>query len=197
MICQCRPSKGDQAGCGDGCLNRLLNIECNQELCPCGASCSNQRFQKQKYVAMEIIECGKKGYGLRIMENARKDTFLIEYVGEVLDKRVRAAREQDYIRQGREHLYFMSLSRTQTIDASLKGNFGRFINHSCEPNCKTEKWMVDGEICIGVFAITDLEKGEEITIDYNYVFARGLCVQKCECGHGKCRGYIGLKGRGP
>ena len=28
------------------------------------------------------------------------------------------------------------------IDAGPKGNLARFMNHSCEPNCETQKWQV-------------------------------------------------------
>jgi hypothetical protein len=35
----------------------------------------------------------------------------------------------------------------------LQGNYGRFINHSCQPNCETQKWMVRGELAIGFFTI--------------------------------------------
>lgn len=30
----------------------------------------------------------------------------------------------------------------QVIDACAKGNLGRFINHSCDPNCRTEKVLL-------------------------------------------------------
>ncbi|MQL70560.1 hypothetical protein Taro_002870 [Colocasia esculenta] len=77
------------------------------------------------------------------------------------------------------------------IDACAKGNLGRFINHSCEPNCRTEKWMVNGEVCIGLFAIRDIKMGEEVTFDYNYVRVFGAAAKRCVCGSAECRGYIG------
>ncbi len=46
----------------------------------------------------------------------------------------------------------MKLSSKEIIDPTEKGNIARFINHSCDPNCWTEKWNVLGEVEIGIFA---------------------------------------------
>ncbi|MCD7447381.1 hypothetical protein HAX54_028453 [Datura stramonium] len=51
--------------------------------------------------------------------------------------------------------------------------------------------MVNGEVCIGLFALRDIKKGEEVTFDYNYVRVFGAAVKKCVCGSPHCRGYIG------
>ncbi|BBN20370.1 protein MpASHH3 [Marchantia polymorpha subsp. ruderalis] len=197
MVCQCTPPEDGGVGCGDNCLNRVLNIECVQEHCPCGEACSNQQFQKRMYAPVATFRCGKKGFGLKVLKYTPKDSFLIEYVGEVLDVGAFEERQQDYARNGQKHFYFMTLSSTEVIDACSKGNFGRFINHSCEPNCKTEKWMVNGEVCIGLFAIRDIAEGEEVTFDYNYVRVRGASAKKCECGSSQCRGFIGADSETP
>ena len=47
----------------------------------------------------------------------------------------------------------MRISSKEMIDPTYKGNMARFINHSCAPNCITEKWHVLGEICVGIFSI--------------------------------------------
>lgn len=191
MVCHCKPPSNGKLGCGDECLNRMLNIECVQGTCPCGDLCSNQQFQKRKYANMQWLRCGKKGYGLQVLEDVSKGGFIIEYVGEVLDMPAYKARQRDYASQGHKHFYFMTLNGSEVIDACAKGNLGRFINHSCDPNCRTEKWMVNGEICIGLFAVRDIKKGEEVTFDYNYVRVFGAAAKKCVCGSPQCRGYIG------
>ncbi|XP_062223102.1 uncharacterized protein LOC133921983 isoform X2 [Phragmites australis] len=191
MVCNCKPPQDGRMGCRDGCLNRMLNIECVKRTCPCGEQCSNQQFQRRNYAKLRWFQSGKKGYGLQLKEDVSEGRFLIEYVGEVLDITSYESRQRYYASKGQKHFYFMALNGGEVIDAYTKGNLGRFINHSCSPNCRTEKWMVNGEVCIGIFAMRNIKKGEELTFDYNYVRVSGAAPQKCFCGTAKCRGYIG------
>ncbi|KAL2497169.1 histone methyltransferase [Abeliophyllum distichum] len=191
MVCHCKTPSDGRRGCEDKCLNRMLNIECIQGTCPCGELCSNQQFQKHKYAKLKWFRCGKKGYGLQVVEDITEGQFLIEYVGEVLDMNAYEMRQREYALEGHKHFYFMTLNGSEVIDACAKGNLGRFINHSCDPNCRTEKWMVNGEVCVGLFALRDIKKGDELTFDYNYVRVFGAAAKKCVCGSPNCRGYIG------
>ncbi len=67
-----------------------------------------------------------------------------------------------------------------------QGNNARFINHSCDPNCETQKWLVRGELAIGLFALKDMPKGEELTFDYNFE-RYGDKPMRCYCGTKACR----------
>ena len=71
--------------------------------------------------------------------NLCSDTFIMEYVGEVLDHRQFRKRARKYASDDVQHFYFMALSSEYFIDASSKGNISRFINHSCDPNAETQK----------------------------------------------------------
>jgi len=66
-------------------------------------------------------------------------TFIMEYVGEVLDYRAFKSRTRRYARENHEHHYFMALSADEVIDAAKKGNVSRFMNHCCDPNAETQK----------------------------------------------------------
>ena len=92
----------------------------------------------------------------------------MEYVGEVLTRAAFLKRTRKYADQGNPHFYFMSLGAAELIDATLKGNVSRFMNHSCNPNCETQKWVVNGYLRIGIFATRDIPAGTELTFDYKF-----------------------------
>lgn len=45
---------------------------------------------------------------------------------------------------------------------------GRFVNHSCEPNCEMQKWSVNGLFRMALFALRDIGADEELGYDYNF-----------------------------
>lgn len=71
-------------------------------------------------------------------------------------------------------------------------NSARFINHSCAPNLKAQKWVVGGYTRIGMFALRDIAAGEELTFDYQFQ-AVGESQRECCCGAATCRRLLGAK----
>lgn len=56
---------------------------------------------------------------------------------------------------------------SQFIDATKKGGKGRFLNHSCNPNCVVAKWTIGKKARMGIFAKRDIKANEELTFNYN------------------------------
>ena len=67
----------------------------------------------------------------------------------------------------------------------MKGGMARFINHSCEPNCVTEKWVVGAELRVGIFAKELIHAGTELCYHYRLDWNRGAKV-KCVSYYRKC-----------
>ncbi|XP_022240262.1 histone-lysine N-methyltransferase SETD2-like isoform X2 [Limulus polyphemus] len=193
MICDCSLTKEEKqkgaVGCGEDCLNRLLMIECGSR-CPLGESCTNKRFQQKRYIKTEPLKTEMKGWGLRSVEDVPSGSFVMEYVGEVLNPQQFKQRVKQYASDKNTHYYFMALKNDEIIDATTRGNISRFINHSCDPNCETQKWTVNGELRIGFFTRRAVKANEELTFDYQFQ-RYGKEAQKCFCGADQCRGFIG------
>lgn len=184
-MCEC----DNQSRCtDDSCFNRMLYIECYASLCPCGTKCANRRFQTGRSVRTEKFDAGKKGWGLRPLDQIPSGAFIGEYVGEVISPDMVADRKIEYKEKGHTHHFFMNLSPTEIIDATAMGSITRFINHSCEPNCELQKWTVNGEFRLGFFTTRPVDALEEVTFDYQY--ERGDIEQECFCGSEMCRGLI-------
>ena len=53
------------------------------------------------------------------------------------------------------------------VDATEYGGLARFINHSCKPNARVDKWIVGRQLRLGIFADRQILPDEEITFDYS------------------------------
>ncbi|EZA60650.1 putative histone-lysine N-methyltransferase NSD2 [Ooceraea biroi] len=192
VACECDPNWDNPCAPGTDCLNRILLVECSPGICPAGPKCMNQSFVLRQYPEMKPFHTVGRGWGLRTLEDIKAGQFVIEYVGEVIDEAEYKCRLHRKKELKNENFYFLTIDNNRTIDAEPKGNLSRFMNHSCAPNCETQKWTVNGDTRIGLFALRDIESGEELTFNYNLA-SDGETRKPCLCGAPNCSGFIGLK----
>ncbi|ONM21455.1 Histone-lysine N-methyltransferase ASHH3 [Zea mays] len=152
-----------------GKFPNFMLFSCCSSQCECDDTCTNKSFQHRPLKKTKLIKTEKCGHGLVAEDEIKKGEFVIEYVGEVIDDRTCENRLWTMKRLLDTDFYLCEVSSNMVIDATNKGNRSRFINHSCEPNTAMQKWTVDGETRVGIFALRDIKIGEELTYDYKYV----------------------------
>ncbi|XP_068931997.1 histone-lysine N-methyltransferase NSD3 isoform X1 [Petaurus breviceps papuanus] len=190
--CNCKPADENPCGLESECLNRMLQYECHPQVCPAGDRCQNQCFTKRLYPDAEVIKTERRGWGLRTKRSIKKGEFVNEYVGELIDEeecrlRIKRAHENSIT-----NFYMLTVTKDRIIDAGPKGNYSRFMNHSCNPNCETQKWTVNGDVRVGLFALCDIPAGVELTFNYN-LDCLGNGRTECHCGADNCSGFLGVR----
>lgn len=94
---------------------------------------------------------------------------LQEYVGEMISKEEGERRGALY--ELKRHSFLFKLNDQYDIDATRMGNELRFVNSSDDehpPNTYIKYLMVNGDHRIGLYALRDLQAGEELLFDYAY-----------------------------
>lgn len=125
--CLCAPT----SGCGERCINRIMQIICNRRTCPCGDTCTNQSLGKRPAPPLEVVDVGARGFGLRTPVAIKKGSFLGEYCGELIDIPEAARRVREYYIHTKNY-YFLDYDAPagEVLDAGLRGSRIRFVNHS-------------------------------------------------------------------
>lgn len=130
---------------------------------------------------------GKGGFARKRIP---KGTRIIEYKGQRVDE-AESDRRYDDDAMEVHHTFLFGLENGMCIDAGVRGNDARFINHSCDPNCEA----IEEDDRIFIEAMRDIERGEELTYDYAYeregrMRPEWRKLYACHCGAKKCRGMI-------
>jgi hypothetical protein len=130
------------------------------------------------------------GRGVFAARAIRKGETIIEYRGRrtTWDEASEAAGDDD----DPYHTFLFSLDDDRVIDAGVRGNAARFINHSCAPNCET---FENDEGRVYIAARRRIAPGEELSYDYRLevdgkVGPRLRRAYACHCGAPRCRGTM-------
>lgn len=152
------------------------------------------------------------------MEAIPYGAFVCEYAGEVIGleearrrQLAQGPKDMNYIIAVREHAG-PGKARETFVDPFARGNVGRFINHSCQPNLFMVPVRVHSMVPrLALFAARDIVPDEELTFDYsgrynnqpnsNHLLQQesdpaesvdSLQRKPCYCGAPNCAGYLPL-----
>ncbi|XP_065909029.1 histone-lysine N-methyltransferase SETMAR-like [Dysidea avara] len=168
--------------------------ECNS-WCACGADCKTRGTQRGDHPALQVYQTDKKGYGVRTTRDLLKGEFVCEYVGELIPlsnakNKLSTLPPADpcFVLIYKEHFGTVKTLCT-CIDATVKGNTARFINHSCDPNLVMLPVRSDSivpRLCL--FTLRAVTMGTELCFSYGDTLAGS--GKPCYCGSETCKGYL-------
>ncbi|GBG74473.1 hypothetical protein CBR_g18883 [Chara braunii] len=141
------------------------------------------RKKKLKFQRSKIHE-----WGLVALEPIEAGDLVIEYVGELIRRKVSDFREKKYEAMGIGSSYLFRIDDDYVVDATKHGGLARFINHCCEPNCLTKIISVEGQKKIVIYSKRAIAPGEELTYDYKFPIEENKIP--CFCGADRCRGSL-------
>jgi len=134
------------------------------------------------------------GFGLFARRPIPKGTRLLEYKGELINADQADGRYPEV--DTPPHTFLFDAEDNMYIDGGVGGNWSRFINHSCKPNCEA---VQEGRR-IFIETTRAIRPGEELYYDYCITLdephnARAKKKWICKCGAPNCRGHmLGKKG---
>jgi hypothetical protein len=178
-ICGCpRPRRGENACCDDRCVNRALDIECESANCENpGGRCANRAMQStnadRPRTHQQHTELGLQGLIL-------KDSVV---AGELITEL-----KSPYLSRGEVKTLLCTPGTrkrsknmmTVTLDLHVDNHEARVINHSCMPTARAVVHHLHGGatllvLRVGVYAIRDMKRGTEVTIDKQFTGHARIC----------------------
>ena len=115
--------------------------------------------------------------GVYAAKPIRKGMRIVEYVGPRI-----SPDEADRLYSDAQRTYLYGLEDGKTVIDGV--GLAAYVNHSCNPNCEVDE-VKDR---VWLFALRDIQPGEELVWDYNLY--DDDTPAPCHCGSPKCRGTM-------
>jgi len=148
---------------------------CTQGTCSCSsANCDNRALDSNKetveedLIPLKIPVCvyyvhPKVGFGLRSIGRIPSNTTVFEYAGEL------TKHKEDVEEGADDYIYKLRYKGFELmLDANSVGNVARFVNHSCDPNLRTEYQMFGSSTLphLAFVSLREIQAGEQLTVYY-------------------------------
>ncbi|KAF9220528.1 SET domain-containing protein [Gyrodon lividus] len=158
-------------------------FECNQ-FCSCDDDCPNRVVQHGRRLPVHIVKTMHKGWGVSAgAKKIPRGSYVGIYAGELLTEQEGEERGRYYDIYGRTYLFSVDFHHLKTgmqdpddwdniyvVDAYHAGNFTRFLNHSCDPNCSIYACYINEadveKPLLVVFTTRDVDPWEELCFSY-------------------------------
>ncbi|KAK3176356.1 hypothetical protein OEA41_007679 [Lepraria neglecta] len=232
--CTCRKDNGRQIGCeylACECLEDSATTKDGKKVFPYSARKIDPGCLRPFYLqgGFHVFECNEKcncmSNCLRCKVDLKTGQFIDTYRGEVITHE-EAERRGNKRHSDDQENYFFSMDRWEdgsegyVCDGMFMGGPTRFINHSCDPNCRQMTVSYNhADINIydlAFFATEPIPAGTELTFDYSASVdeiddadedveqsrvitekkadelekKKGYRPSRCLCGADNCRGYF-------
>ncbi|THH28652.1 hypothetical protein EUX98_g5534 [Antrodiella citrinella] len=160
--------------------NLIPIFECNAA-CNCEDNCQNRVVQHGRQVAVDIKKTYDKGWGIFATKPIPAMSFVGIYAGEYLTDSEGEMRGSIYNHFDRSYLFdidFWYLKKggednddvKYCVDAYHAGNFTRYLNHSCDPNCVINPVYINeanpDKALLTIFTQKNVKMGEELCFCY-------------------------------
>lgn len=131
---------------------------------------------------VELVQSGNNlGVGVRVLQPIRKHQLLAEYVGDIVPENSHVDDTYSIAFAPRDNA-----PSTATITAQERGNWTRFVNHSCDAHAVFVNKVIGKKHRIMMMSIKDIGMFEELTVDYGNVYW-ATRPTLCKCGSPICR----------
>ena len=176
-------------------MTRISLPEYDENCKCCGSetdcACRIKDLKNYSDVLLELRDYKGKGVGVRTLQAIKSGTVLGEYLGEIVPNG--SAYDQAW---NFDNTYGWEVDITipdgprynplATIASHEKGNWCRFVNHSCDNSLSGDISIVGDRRCLLYWAVRDILPFEELTVDYGNHYFRPPEFP-CRCGEDICR----------